>query len=179
LQPVVVEVQPPNGDNVSQPSLQVSEVHAELMWQVMSHAHARPQTTLLHESRPLQSTLQGPVPQETPWQLCLPSHVIVQALPPVQLMPLLHAPLVEHAMSQLQPIGQVTSWLHAPLLSAQSIVHILVSALHDVHPDGHLAPSPGGPSGFTPASTGITQNPSLQVRPARQSDCCVHAKSLL
>jgi hypothetical protein len=108
-------------------------------------------------------------------QVCAPPHVIVHALLPTQLIPLVHALAVEHAMLQLQPVGQVIGWLHAPLLIPQSIAQLLVSALHEVHCEGQAA----GASTATLASTGVTQKWSMQVRPAAQSACLSHTKSSL
>jgi hypothetical protein len=177
LQPVASEVQPPNGDSESQPGLQVKNRQVvEVPLQVMSHAHDTPQTTLRHDESPVHATLHGPAPQLTFLQLCAPLHAISHDLLLVQSMPLRHELSVEHAMLQFHPAGHTICRLHAPLLSAQSILQVFMSLLQDVHCGGQAG---GCASGFTPESTGITQSPSVQVRPARQSDCCVHAKSPL
>jgi hypothetical protein len=117
----------------------------------------------LHESRPEQSTLHGPGPHTTLSQLSEPAHVIVHALAPMQSMPLLHAPGVEQAISQLQSVGQVTSRSQTALLTSQSIVHVFASVLHDVHCAGHAI---GRASGRTPASASpaITHRPSTHLR---------------
>jgi hypothetical protein len=177
LQPVVSEVQPPNVDGEMQAGdLQVRVLQAELALQFTSHAHDSPQVMMRHDSSPVHATLQGPAPQSTFLQLWMPLHVIAHDLPAVQSMPLWHELSVEHAIVQFQPVGHVTCCAHAPLLSAQSILQVFVSLLHDVHCDGQVA---GGASIFTAASTGVTQKPSVQVRPAAHSDCLVHAKSSL
>jgi hypothetical protein len=142
---------------------------------VTLQAHDRPQLRSRQEVLPLQSTLHRPVPHARFLQLCVPLQVITHVLVP-QLTPLLHEPSPEHMMLQLQPVGQVTAWPHAPPLSAQSIVQLFVSLLHDVHCAGQVA---GLASVFTPESTGATQKPSLQVRPWMQSDGFSHAKSPL
>jgi hypothetical protein len=110
LQPVVAEVQPPNGEVEVQSGgagLHVRPTHSEL-WQLTSHAHDRPQLTLRHEPVPVQSTLQAPLPQVTFRQLCAPLHVIVHDVLLRQLTPLRHELPVEQSMLQLQPSGHVT-----------------------------------------------------------------------
>jgi hypothetical protein len=102
---------------------------------------------------PAQSILQAAVPQVMPWQLLFPVQLIVHDLPLVQFTPAEHELLVEHMMSQAQPIGHTTRWLQAPLFVAQLIVHSFCATLHDVQPAGHTAASPSpGPS--MPASGG-------------------------
>jgi hypothetical protein len=71
--------------------------------------------------------------------------------------------------------------LHAVPLSAQSIVQLFVVLSHDVHPAGHVPPSPvGGASVFTPESFwDATQKPSMQARPLLQGVCGSHANCSL
>jgi hypothetical protein len=114
--------------------------------QATSHAQDSPQLTLLHDAVPEQSTLHGPEPHVvTPWQLCVPLHVIMHDLLPVQVMPLRHELVPAHMMLQFQPVGHVTRCAQL-LLSAQAITQLFVVALHDVHCAGHVP-------GFPPAST--------------------------
>lgn len=174
---MVSEVQPPNGDDdVQLCDVQVRVPHDELALQVMSHAHDRPQLTLRHDRLPVHATLQVPSPQVRFRQLCAPLHVIAHDLLFVQSIPLRHELSVEHAMLQFQPVGHVMCCVQAALLTMQSILQVLASLLHDVHCDGHAI---GCASPFTPESAGITQNPSVQVRPLAHSDCIVHANSSL
>jgi hypothetical protein len=128
------DVQPSRLGSVHSADLQVIVEHAEVpTWQVRLQAHDPAQLMLLHESRPPQSMLQGPGPHVKFAQLSRPAQLIVQDLAPLQLMPARHELPIEHAMLQLQPLGQVTGRLHAPALSAQSIVQVFASVLHDVH----------------------------------------------
>ena len=177
LQPVTIDVQP-RWILLHVTDLQVSAVHADTpAMQLMSHAHEAAQLIVLHDSRPRHSTLHAPGPQLKLAQLARPLQVIAHDRALLQLMPLRHALAVEHAMLHDQPLGHTTGSAHAPLLSAQSIVQVLVSPLHDVHCIGHTL---GGESILTAASTmPATQKPSMQVRPALQSDCLSHAKSSL
>jgi len=115
--------------------------------QLISHAQDEPHVTVRHDWLPVQLMLQGPPPQVTFRQLSVPPHVIVHDLLPVQLMPLRHALVVEHAMLQLQPMGHETCCVQPPL-TPQSIVQAFALALHDVHCAGHTPPSV-----FPPAST--------------------------
>jgi hypothetical protein len=191
LQAVPSMMQPPGWVGESHPGLQVSVTQfavAQLTW----HEHARPQSRLRHAWLPAQLALhdpapqvksrqdpvpehsrsQEPAPQRMFLQLCEPLHVIEHALLVVQSTPLLQALLVEHAMSQLQPVGHVICWSHAPLLAAQSILQLFVVVLHDVHCDGHEPP-------IWPPSGGSTQNPSVQTRFAAHCAWVWHAKSSL
>jgi len=171
-------VQPLDVGSVHCSALHITARQDEVKLQVTPQAHDGPQAMLVHEFRPAQSTLHGPAPHVTPWQLREPLHTIVHPLLLAQLMPLLHALSPEHAMLQLQPVGHVICRVHASGLSAQSTVQVFVAVLHDVHCDGQLPV--GGASVFTPeSSAGPTQNPSLQVRPSAQSACFSHAKSPL
>ena len=174
LQPASSEEQPPNADGESQPGLQVNNVQDELAWQVMSQAHETPQTTLRHDPSPVHATLHGPAPQLRFLQLSAPLHVTVHDLLVVQSIPVRHELSLEHAMLQFQPVGHASCRLQAPLLSAQSILQVLVSRLHDVHCAGQDSAST-----VTPPSTGTTQKPSLQVRPSAHCAVVVQAKSPL
>jgi hypothetical protein len=180
LQPGAADVQPSGACCRHAVDLQVSGPHSAVLLQLTSHAHDAPHATLRHEPAPLQSTLQGPVPQVRLRQLCEPLHVILHALLPTQLTPLRHELPVEHEMLQLQPAGQVTAALHAPPFSMQSIVQLLSPGLHDVHCDGQVPASPTTAPSRTLASSWVaTHRPSLQIRPELQSAWVSHAKSPL
>lgn len=168
LQPATIDVQP-RCTLVHGADLQVSRLHDDTpATQLMSQAHDVPQLSIVHDSRPVHSTLHGPGPQVKLAQLARPPHVIAHALLLLQLMPARHALAVEHAMLQLQPLGQITGRAQPPLLSAQSIVQLFMSGLHDVHCAGQAFFA-----SIAAASTcAATQNPSVQVRPELQSDCC-------
>jgi len=174
LQPRTCEVHP-RCTFVHAGALQVRAVQVDTpTMQLMSQAHDVPQLIVAHDSRPLQSTLHGPEPQVKLAQLARPPQVIAHDLAVLQLMPVRQAIAVEHAMLQLQPLGHTTGRAQAPLFSAQSIVQVLVAALHEVHCVGHALDE------STAASTCAgTQKPSVQVRPELQSDCFSQAKSSL
>jgi len=174
LQPADCEVQPPNVDVESQFGRQVNDVQDELLWQPMSHAHDSPQTTFRHDRSPVHPTLHGPAPQLTFLQLCKPVHVTAHDLLVVQSIPLRQALSVEHTTLQFQPAGHVINRAQAAGLTAQSTLQVFASRLHDVHWVGQASAS-----SLAPASTAITQNPSLQVRPSAQSAVFTHANSSL
>jgi hypothetical protein len=132
---------------------------------------------------PLQSTLQGPAPQLTFWQLCALVQLIVHEVLPRQLMPLRHGSgpnaVLLHSTLQLQPVGHVTCCLQPPL-SEQSIVQLLWPITHDVHCEGQTAASPNTSPSRTPASPATsTQKPSTQVRSEAHLCSASHTKSSL
>jgi len=191
LQPTVVALQPGVVDEL-QPGLQTRFAQVPSR-QVTSQPHDRPQRRLpLHESMPLQLTLQAPVPHRTSsphepvplqlrlqapvphvtvLQLCLPLHMIVHEVLPVQLTPLLHEFCVPHITLQLQPNGQLTG-PEQPPLTPQSMMQLCDEALHEVHCGGQSSASGGrGPSN----TSGTAHKPSTQIRPLLQSAWVLHA----
>jgi hypothetical protein len=177
LQPLRSDVQPRPG-RAHSGDRQTTPVQSAALAQVTSHAHDEPQRMRLHESGPEQSTLHRPAPQLTFSHACLPLQVIAQDVALVQLMPLRQASLVEQAMLQLQPAGQVRVRRHASGSSAQSIVQLRVSGVHDVHGEGQTFDD--GPSSLLPASAcAATQKPSTQLRPVLQSEGFSQANSSL
>lgn len=120
LQPAASDVQPRTSPQFC---LHATLRHSAMPLQPTSHAHDEPQPTLSHDALPVHAMLHGPMPQLRLRQLCVPLQVIVHAVLPVQLTPLLHAPSREHSTLQLNPSGQVTACLQPPL-SAQSIVQL-------------------------------------------------------
>jgi hypothetical protein len=172
LQPVAVAVQPRISVHCAGDDLQLTVLHVASGPQVTPHEQDSPQLTLVHEFRPLQSTLQRPRPHERLRQVPRAVQLTLQDVLLRQLMPDVQAFSTEHITLQDQPAGQVTCSLQPPL-SAQSTVHVLALLLHDVHCDGQASAS-------APESTcAATQKPSMQVRPDTQSDCLSHAKSPL
>jgi hypothetical protein len=139
----------------------------------------------VHEFRPVQSTLHGPLPHVNLLQLARPEHVMLQLRPSGQVTPLRHELFVEHRTLHAQPSGHLTGPLHAPPLRAQSMLHVFESRAHDVHCIGHRLASIAGPASIgmescTLASAWVaTQKPSMQFRPLAQSACFSHAKSPL
>jgi hypothetical protein len=116
-------------------------------------------TSLPHEPLPVQVALQLPEPQVIAWQVLRPLQVTVHDAASLQKMPRLQVPWTAHSTSQFQPAGHATGMPQLPV-EPQSIVQECLSSSHDVHCCGQLA--------STPASGGITQSPSTQVRPSMQ-----------
>lgn len=184
------------------PELHATPSQAAFGPQVTSHAHDGPHVTVWHDWVPVQSVLQRPVPHVSPVHELLPVHANVHAPMPQltlrharepeqvsshdaavwQLTPLRHASGVLHLMSQFQPAGQVTGPLQPPL-SAQSIVHCILSRAHEVHCAGHAAgPSTepsltGGAASIDPAGT--MHSPSLHTRGESQSEVLAHSNAPL
>lgn len=138
-----------------------------------SHAHELPHDTPEHDSVPAHVTSQRPDPHATLRHDCAPVQSTVHDSEPRQLTPFRHELGVEQAMSQCQPAGQTTWPTHPVAVTAQSMVHSLLSGTHDVHCDGHEGCASDRKPSSTAASIApvpaITQNPSLQILPSRQS----------
>jgi hypothetical protein len=153
LQPGSAELQ---ANGIAQPCSQLRLLQVVAPWQATSHAHDEPQRTSRHDRVPVQATRHGPAPHVMPWQLWAPLQVISHAMSVGQRMPLRHELAVEHRMLQFQPAGHATAPVQPPLWP-QSMVHVRVASLHEVHAAGQTAASPGGESA-------TTQNPSTQTR---------------
>jgi hypothetical protein len=140
----------------------IFEPHDVLLVQLMSHAQAVPQLIAVHVSVPVHEISHGPVLHMNWLQLPRPEQVTLHDRPaPGQVSPLLHEPGVAHWTLQFQPSGQRTGLLQPPPLSMQSMLHVRLSLLQDVHCVGQrLAstidpPSPRAPSVATLASACI------------------------
>jgi len=133
----------------------IFEAHDVPLTQSMSHAQALPQLIAVHVLVPVHWMSHGPLLHMNWLQLPRPEQVTLHDMPPPgQVTPLLQEPGVEHCRLQFQPSGQRTGALQAPPSAMQSMLHVLLSLLHDVHGDGQrlasitgaastLLPSPG------------------------------------
>jgi hypothetical protein len=115
----------------------IFEVHDVPLTQLMSHAQALPQLIAVHVLVPVHWISHAPLSHMNWLQLPRPEQVTLHDRPPPgQVTPLLQEPGVEHWRLQFQPSGQRTGALQAPPRAMQSMVHVLLALLHDVHGDG-------------------------------------------
>jgi hypothetical protein len=131
-----------------------------------SQAHELLQRTARQARSPLQFTEHFPVPQATSEQVFFVVQSTEHEVVPAHVTPLPHAPSTLHLTAQAQPAGHAT--LAAQFVAAQSMVHVWVAILHDVH-------LPGQPSTDASIDPGTMQNPFTHSRPELQSRCELHA----
>jgi hypothetical protein len=131
----------------------IFEAHDVPLTQLISHAQALPQLIAVHVLVPVHSMSHGPLLHMNWLQLPRPEQVTLHDMPsPGQVTPLLQELGVEHWRLQFQPSGQRTGALQAPPSAMQSMLHVLLSLLHDVHGDGQrLASIVGAASTLLPS----------------------------